>query len=133
MECIWSRCERWRGIQMMSAALSVLAGVEQTGKSAGSPDPFIDLSVDPGKPEGMSFAKSFSDRIGQPGLLQEKSSAKEASIGVPPGPKTAILAKKLNAGVATSGEENEVNHSVQKIAAQGKAKSTSTFLGRVTQ
>src|ERR1700742_5231244 len=96
---------------MMSAALLMLTGVEQSGKSAGS----ADLSVDQGEPEGISFAKSFSDRVGESVSLQAKSSTKEAPIGLLPDSKASIFTKKLDALAAIPDEEKEVARAVQEV------------------
>ncbi|HEY1966099.1 MAG TPA: hypothetical protein VGG59_14260, partial [Acidobacteriaceae bacterium] len=102
---------------MMSAALFVLTGVEQTGKSAGPADASVDLSLDQGKPTEISFAKSFSDRVGESALLQGKSSTKDASIGLLPDSKVSLSTKKLDKVVATPGDGKEPLQGVQEIAA----------------
>jgi hypothetical protein len=111
---------------MMSAALLMLAGVKQTGKAVGS----ADSSIDQGKPEGMSFAKSFNDRVSESTLLQGKDIAKEVSIRLPPpGSKVAAPAKNLDSVIATPGEGKELAHAVQEITANGKAKNVASILG----
>ena len=114
---------------MMSAALLMLAGVEQTGKSVGS----VDLSADQDKPEGISFAKSFSDRIDESASLQGESSAKDASIGLLRGSKDSVLTKKLNEVVATPGDAKELTHGVREIAAHKREKNAATSLGVAPQ
>ena len=117
---------------MMSAALLMLAGVEQTGKSAGS----ADSSVDQSKQEGMSFAKSFNDRVGESTLLQEASSgssAKNASIGLLPGSKVSIPAKKLDVDVAVASEGKELTHAVQDTPAHWKVKNVAGSLDDAAQ
>ena len=115
---------------MMSAALLMLAGVEQTGKPAGS----ADLSVDQAKPGGISFAKSFNDRVSESTLLQGKDIAKETSVGLPPpGSKVAAPAKNLDSVIATPGEGRELTHAVQEIVTDGKAKNATSSLGGSAQ
>jgi hypothetical protein len=111
---------------MMSAALLMLAGVEQAGKSAGSANLFVDQD----KPKELSFAKSFSDRIDESALLQgRKNTAKEAPIGLIPGSNAAALGKKLDAVAAAPGEGKELTHAVQEIVAYGKEKNVASTLG----
>ena len=74
---------------MMSVAIIVTTGTERTNARPGS----ADLSVNNSGPEGPSFAKSFSERVVDPALLQENSSADEATTTLQ-NSKTAAVAKK---------------------------------------
>ena len=117
---------------MMSTALLMLTGVRQTGKSAGPTDP----SVEQGKPEGISFAKSFSDRVGESALLQgtkAASFAKDLPIGLPRGSNAAMLTKRLDAVVTMPGEDKELTHAVQDTTARvmGNAASSLGSSGQV--
>jgi hypothetical protein len=118
---------------MMSATLLMLAGVEQTGKSAGPVDLSVDQSVDQGKPEGISFAKSFNERVGESALLQGKNTTKGASIGLVPGPDAAAFGKKLDAVVAMPSEGKELIHAAQNITAQGQGTNAANPLGGAVQ
>jgi len=76
---------------MMSAAMSMVASVKQTSVRPVSADLFADQS----KPEEVSFAKSFNDRVGESALLPGKRSAEEATIALP-GLKTATPTTNLD-------------------------------------
>ena len=73
---------------MMSTAILLAMGAEQIGIRPASSD----LSSDQDEPKDASFAKSFTERVGDSGLFQGKSSADGAAI-VLPSLKSAALAK----------------------------------------
>ena len=54
---------------MMSAAILMTEAVEKVSVRRA----YSDLSFDKGEPDGISFAKSFNEPIGDSGLLQETS------------------------------------------------------------
>jgi hypothetical protein len=74
---------------MMSAAILVAMGAEPTGVRPASSD----LSSDQAK--GVSFAKSFNERVGDSDLFRGKSSADGAAIALP-SLKNAALVKTPN-------------------------------------
>jgi hypothetical protein len=67
-----------RGIDMMSTAILMKAGAEQTKASLASADP----SSDQAEPEGISFAKSFHERVGVSVLSEGKSAADMATMAL---------------------------------------------------
>jgi hypothetical protein len=108
--------------KMMSAAMLLMAGTEQTSVRPVS----ADLLAEPGTANDISFAKSFNDRVGEPVLLREKSSAEVATIGLP-GLRAAIPAKKVD-GTATTLEEVKGNSVAgQEISGQRGLKSVAAY------
>src|SRR5260370_19771290 len=79
---------------MMSAAISMMAGVEQTKVRLLSGDLFSGQA----ELEDVSFAKSFNERVGAATSSQGKNAADDLAIALP-GLKGKTLTKKLE-GVA---------------------------------
>jgi hypothetical protein len=107
---------------MMSAAMLMLADVKQTSVSPAS----ADLSADLGKPEEISFAKSFNDRVGESASSQGKSSAQGAAI-VMPDLKVAGSAKKLDAVAAMPDVMRGKTAAVEEISKHGTLKSVVAY------
>jgi hypothetical protein len=104
---------------MMSAAILITAGAEQTKASVVS----ADLSSDQGGPEGISFAKSFNERVGVSALTQGKNSAGEAAIALP-SLKSTTFTKKLDELADLSSEVKGKAVPAREISAQSGLKNT---------
>jgi hypothetical protein len=92
---------------MMSTAILMTAGAEQTKVSLVSPD----LSSDQGAPDGISFANSFH---GASVLSQEKNTAHEAAIALP-GLKGTTLTKQPEEVAGRSREVKGEPNTAQEI------------------
>jgi hypothetical protein len=111
-----------RGIKMMNAAMLMLASVKQMGASPVSADLFANQA----KPEGVSFEKSFNDRIGESALLEGKSSPKESAVELT-GLKAAVPAKKSDAVAEMLDEAKGKTIGVQEMPAYGKLESAAAY------
>jgi hypothetical protein len=103
---------------MMNAAISMGADTER----AGACPAFSDLFSDHVEPAGISFAKSFNERVGHSDLLQGKSSAEEATFALP-GLKSVALAKKMDEVVGIPTEVKGRAIAAQEISAHGELES----------
>src|SRR5216683_3292845 len=90
VKCTCIRCGDRRGIGMMSAAISMMAGVEQTKVSLVSGDLFSGQ----GGQDDVSFAKNFNESVGVPASSQGKNAADELTIAFA-GLKRTTPTKKL--------------------------------------
>src|SRR5258708_26787221 len=72
-------CGDGRGIVMMSAAISMMAGVGQTKVSPVSGDLFSGQ----GELGETSFAKTFNESVGVPASSQGKSAADDLAVALP--------------------------------------------------
>jgi hypothetical protein len=104
---------------MMSAAVLASAGGEQVGTRSASSDLFSDQD----KPEGISFAASFHERIEDSALLQGKSSASREVIALP-SLKSAALAKRVDEVVDIPVGVKGKPLAAPEISAHDKLKST---------
>jgi hypothetical protein len=111
---------------MMSAAILLTAGAEQTKASLVPVDP----SSDQGQPEGVSFATSFHERIGVSVLSQEKTTADEAAIALP-GLKSTTLAKRPEEVAGRSREVKGEPNTTQEIFVHSDPKGIAA--GKITQ
>jgi hypothetical protein len=78
-----------QGTDMVSTAILMTAGADQ----AKVPSASADLSPDQGELEGISFAKSFNERVAGSTFLQEKDTEDEAVVASP-SLKSATFAKR---------------------------------------
>jgi len=110
-----------QGTEMVSMAILMAAGSE---KASGLPG-VADLAHDQGESEGISFAKSFNERIGTTAaLLQAKSTADKAAIVQPdlkstPAKQLSEAADLPNAGKSkgTSAKETSAHIELKNIFA----------------
>jgi hypothetical protein len=102
---------------MMSAAISTMAGLEQTkvGPASG------DLLSGQGQLGDVSFAKSLSESVGVPAPSQGKTAAEDLAIALP-GLKGTTPAKKLEEMAEKSGEVKENPIAAQEMPVHGELK-----------
>jgi hypothetical protein len=106
-----------RGIEMMSTAILMAAGSEQTKV------PVLDcLSSHQGGLEGISFAKSFDEGIGISTLLQGKSTVDDAATALQ-NAKNATSVKKPDEVAEIVGGAGGKEITGRKIAAHSESKS----------
>jgi hypothetical protein len=79
---------------MMSAAILMTEGVEKVNVRPASSD----LSFDKGEPDGISFAKSFNEPVGDSDFLQKNRSAGEDAIALP-NSKSAVASANVALGL----------------------------------
>jgi hypothetical protein len=102
---------------MMSAAILVPAGADQVGVRSASPD----LSSGQVEADGVSFAKSFSERVGEAAAPEEKASAGEVATSLPSAKGTGVEEKP--APVASMpGDLKKSMIPGRQISEQGKLK-----------
>jgi hypothetical protein len=111
---------------MMSAAILMTAGTEQTKVGLVS----ADLSSDQGAPEGISFAKSFHERVGISVLSEEKIAADEAAIALP-GLTNTTLTKQLEEAAGRSREVKGEPDTAQEIFVHSEVRGVAA--GKITQ
>jgi hypothetical protein len=102
---------------MMSAAILLTAGAEQT-KASLVP---VDLSSDQGEPKGISFAKSFHERVGISVLSQDKNTADQTAIALP-GLKGMTLTKQPEEVAGRSREVKGEPNTAQEISVHSELK-----------
>jgi len=102
---------------MMSAAISMMAGVEQTKVRLLSGDLFSGQA----ELEDVSFAKSFNERVGAATSSQGKNAADDMAIALP-GLKGTTLTKKLEGGAESSSGVKEGSITAQEIPVRGVLK-----------
>jgi hypothetical protein len=102
---------------MMSAAISVMAGVEQTKVRFASDDLFSTQ----GELEDVSFAKSFNERVGVPISSQRKNAADDLAIALPC-LKGTTLTKQLEEVAGKSSGLKEGSITAQEISPHSELK-----------
>jgi hypothetical protein len=103
---------------MMSASLLITSGSGEQTKMRPVSD---DLLSDQGEPEGVSFAKTFNERVGVASLEQGENTTGEAAIALP-GLKSITLAKKLDEVAGVPNGVKGKAASVQQRSAHGELK-----------
>ncbi len=88
---------------MMSAAISMMAGVEQTKAGHVSDDPFSGQ----GEQEDFSFAKSFNERVGESTSSQRKNAADNLAIALPSLKSTTLTKQSEEVAGKSSGVTEE--------------------------
>ncbi len=104
---------------MMSAAISMMVGVEQT-KVKALPG---DLLSSQGELEDFSFAKSFNERVGVSTSSQGKNAADDLAIALS-SLKGTTLTKKLEEVAEKSSGGKETSITAQEISVNGELKGT---------
>jgi len=102
---------------MMSAAIPVMAGVEQTKVRPMSGDLFSGS----GELEDVSFAESFSERIGMPSFSQANGTANDLTM-TPPGLKGTKVVKAVEEVTDKSLGVKEKPSAAQEITVQAELK-----------
>jgi hypothetical protein len=111
---------------MMSAAILLTAGAEQTKASLVPVDP----ASDQGQLEGISFATSFHERVGVSVLSQEKTTADETAIALPSLTNTTFT-KQLEEVAGRSREVKGEPNAAQEIFVHSDPKGVAA--GKITQ
>jgi hypothetical protein len=108
---------RWRGITMMSAAISMVAGMEETKSGSVSGNPLLGQ----GEVEDASFATSLSEHIGTP-ASSEGQQARDNLATTLPSLESATVTKQLEEIAQTPSTVKQKPIADQDLSVQHESK-----------